>query len=132
MPVLRSAKRPASKVAAAKIAQQSGGKKSGAKKSGAKSFKYNRDVRLSAKRAAAVDKNCECKVGNKTFKPFQLGSRTQVKRGTKKALVPADWLAGGARKSPKRSGARKSPKRRSGARKSPKRRSGARKSGARK
>jgi colicin import membrane protein len=126
------------KAAAAAKKAAAAAKKAAAAKS---AFKYDRNIRLSEKLAAAVDEKCVCKLGNKTFKPFQLGSRTQVNRGTKQAVVPAQWLAGGARKSPKRSGARKSPKRsgarkspkrRSGARKSPKRRSGARKSGARK
>ena len=125
MPVLRSAKRSASRAAAAKIAQQFGVKNRNPnpepavrRKSPPKSFKYDRNIRLSEKLAAAVDEKCVCKLGKKTFKPFQLGSRKQVNRGTKQTVVPAKWLAGGARKSPKRSGARKSPKRRSGARKS--------------
>jgi hypothetical protein len=132
MPTLRSAKRPQRAAAKSAVAKMSGAKKV-AKKSAAKkkspAFKYNRDVRLSAKRAKAVDKNCVCKVGSKTFRPFQLGSRTQVKSGNKKAVVPKEWLAGGARR---KSGARRSGARKSGARRSGARKSGARRSGARK
>jgi hypothetical protein len=118
MPTLRSAKRPQRAAAKSAVAKMSGAKKvakkSPAKKKKSPAFKYNRDVRLSAKRAKAVDKNCVCKVGNTTFRPFQLGSRTQVKSGNKKVVVPKEWLAGGARR---KSGARKSGARRSGARK---------------